>query len=74
MTPAEFRAALDRLGLSRSDLMREIEVMTGHRLAPSTLYRWDRGTSRMGKPIEHIDPWAAAYLRMRLHYGPPPRR
>ena len=59
MTPADFTDALQRLGLSRAALARELAARTGQKVNETTLWRYASGRSAV--PIG-----LAAYLQLRL--------
>lgn len=61
---SDMRAALRAQGLSLCDLASEIEQLTGHRVALSTLSRSQTGASA-------VNPFLAAYLILREQYGAP---
>lgn len=58
MTPSEFTASLGRLGLTKEALIAEIEALTGHEVAYSTLWRMETGKRT-------VNPFLAAYLTLR---------
>lgn len=64
MTAEDFRGTLDRLGLTQAGLAAEIEALTGHHMAKSTL-------SRVANGDRSPSPFLVAYLRLREQKGPP---
>jgi hypothetical protein len=59
-----FRAEMKRQGLTQVSLAAEIQRLTGHRMAPTTI-------SRMVSGERQVNPVLAAYLILRGQHGPP---